>query len=702
MTTLFEVAEKYREQGYFPIPVVSLGLKPNGDKNIRFPDEYKGVTFDRPEQYEGYNGLAIDTGRSGVVAIDVDENPAKGKQGFAALSAAGIELPQTPAVATSWSGGKHFLYRAPEGFAIPSSSDGRLAKDVDVRGNPGVLFVAPTQVGDKSYQWDTRPVPVSGLPELPAEFAQRLLSDRAPYRRRFAPTIAITDEIRARAHNEVTAVLVNLAAAGAGERWEASTVLKRVAGIVLALSDDPDEYEPQILDAYTESGGDDPDRAIGSFRRALETAEPEDLTKWLPAADRSELFWSSRPELSAIRQAAQAGMASPWAVLGALTVRVLADVPPTWRTITGIGDPEGGNLNLYAVLAAESGGGKGIATQVARHLWPSTVHTTEPASGEALPRLFARKTKSVETGEFVNERIRSSVILDVPEFGSLSASGTRTGATLSQRLASAFSGEALSFAVADESRNVDVPANSYRLGVITGIQYGHAGLLLDESATVTGVPQRFIWFPANVAPGELPAVRPTMPAPLKQWTFLEGPSRIEVTDEARRDMEAAQRAKLVGDVSSPLDGHKLYARVKLAYALAVLNGHYSSVRPQDWYLSGLVMEVSDATRQRAVDTLKYRDRKRAEAAGKREGIRKVAADEAAADESLRRLAGNIERGLTNPKSSAFGGGTRRDLAKVLRSDKQPYADDAIDLLLSEGRLIADGDRFIPPTGDGDR
>lgn len=415
MTTLFEVAEKYREQGYFPIPVASLGLKPNGDKDIRFPEAYKGVTFDMPEQYEGYNGLAIDTGRSGVVAIDVDENPAKGKQGFAALAAAGIQLPSTPAVATSWSGGKHYLYRAPEGLTVQSSSDGRLAQDVDVRGNPGVLFVAPTQVGDRAYQWDTRPVPVSELPELPAEFAQRLLSDRVPYRKRFIPAVEVTDEIRARAHEEVTAVLASLAAAGPGERWEASTALKRVAGIVLALGDDPDEYEPQILDAYAESGGDDPDRTIGSFRRALETAEPEDLAKWLPAADRADLFWTARPELSVIRQAAQAGMASPWAVLGALTVRVLADVPPTWRTITGIGDPEGGNLNLYAVLAAESGGGKGIATQVARHLWPSTVHTTEPASGEALPRLFARKTKNVETGEFVNERIRSSVILDVPE-----------------------------------------------------------------------------------------------------------------------------------------------------------------------------------------------------------------------------------------------------------------------------------------------
>ena len=234
-----------------------------------------------------------------------------------------------------------------------------------------------------------------------------------------------------------------------------------------------------------------------------------------------------RPELRHIRQAAFAGMASPWAVLGALCVRVLADVPPTHRLITGIGNPDVGNLNLFSVLAAESGGGKGIATQVAQHLWPNGIYSVEIASGEALPKLFARKVKDQASGEYSSEQIRDSVIIDAPEFGSLSASGARTGSTLTQRLCNGFSGEGLSFAVSDESKNVEVLPNTYRLGVITGVQYGNAGLLLSESATVTGVPQRFVWFPANVKADELPEVRPDMPGPLTRRT-LQGGSRIEV------------------------------------------------------------------------------------------------------------------------------------------------------------------------------
>jgi hypothetical protein len=55
-------------------------------------------------------------------------------------------------------------------------------------------------------------------------------------------------------------------------------------------------------------------------------------------------------------------------VLGAVCVRVLADVPPSWTLDTGIGISEG-NLNLFVVLAANPGGGKGIATEMAEHLW---------------------------------------------------------------------------------------------------------------------------------------------------------------------------------------------------------------------------------------------------------------------------------------------------------------------------------------------
>ena len=688
--SLFSTAHGYAERGYVCVPV-RISLDEAGDKAPQFPESWRGRTFDQPADWEGYTGIAINTGASGIVAVDIDTG--EGKDGFASLADAGIDLPETPVKATTQSGGEHWLYRNCD---VPvKSSAGSLAPGVDIRGEGGIIFVSPTIVegAGRRYTWQpgTQSLCVDQLPEFPEELARRLActSKRKP----LAPTRAAPTNVSAAqrewALQKIDFKLSDIAAAVSGQRNQVlGQAVPRIIGLVKTVGDDIEPYAEKIRAAYIESGGDDEKQCVDWITSAARFAEPEDVSQWLPV-DRRRSFWDARPELGQIRQAAFAGMASPYAVLGAVCVRALADVPPTWRLVTGIGDPAGGNLNLYAVLAAESGGGKGIATQVARHLWPSSVYSTEIASGEALPKLFAKRTKDAASGDYRTEQIRDSVIIDAPEFGSLSASGSRTGATLTQRLCNGFSGEGLSFAVSDESKNVDVPSNSYRLGVITGVQYGNAGLLLAESASVTGVPQRFVWFPANVNPDEIPEIRPDMPAPLSQWTFPKGPTRIDVCDEARRDMEAAQRAKLIGDRSSPLDGHALYARVKLAYALAVLNGHYSSVRPEDWELSGTVIEVSDSTRQRAVDTLRRGDRRRAEAAGKHEGIRKAAAADSAVDEAINRAAATVERWLQKQPT----GGTRHGLEHALSHVKRDHFEDALELLIAEGRVLAREDNW---------
>ncbi len=158
-------------------------------------------------------------------------------------------------------------------------------------------------------------------------------------------------------------------------------------------------------------------------------------------------------------------------------------------------------------------------------------------------------------------------------------------------------------------------------------------------------------------------------------------------------MEAAHRAKLIGDTESPLDGHKLYARVKLAYALAVLNGHYSSVRPEDWELSGIVMDVSDATRKRAVDTLRQRSRKQAEDAGKQDRLRKAAA--ANADKAVERIADSILRYLEGSQggmSKRGDGGIRHRL----RSTDREFLDDALAQLVADGKVSVSDDGWVSP------
>lgn len=688
MRTLFEIAQQYEAIGYVCLPVnVTLGGK--GKKQVHAPGKWNGRKFDQESDWEGYEGIAVNCRASGIVVVDIDTG--HGKDGFAGLDRAGIgiERLETPGGVRTQSGGQHRLFRV--GSVPVRDSVSKLADDVDIRAE-GMLFVAPTTTAPgRSYQWLKAPVPVDDLPVFPDDLARRLAESVSKFTVEVGnyTTADVTDAQRDWALARIELKLSNIAEAGPGQRWEASKALPRIFGLAKTIGADLEPIGDKALAAFRESGGDDEHRFIGSIARAIRNAQPEDPLRWLPE-DRQRSFWDTRPELRHIHDTALSRLAAPYAVLGALCVLALADVPPTWRIDTGIGDVHGGNVNFYAVLAAESGGGKGIATQVARSLWPSDVHSTEIGSGEALPKLFARKAKN-DVGDYYTEQIRESVIIDAPEFGSLSASGARTGATLTQRLCNGFSGESLSFSVSDESKNVDVPANSYRLGVVTGIQYGNAGLLLSDHAKTTGLPQRFVWFPANVEPGDLPeTVGHGAPEPLARHGFTRGPQLIEVCEEAKSAIREARRQSLIGNTNQPLDGHKAYARVKLAYALAVLNGHYSSVRSEDWELSGVVMEVSDTARHRAVDTLRRQDHRRAEASGKVDGIRKAAAADAEAAELHSRIAANVIRHLQDTPEGLPARG-RHGLVRKLRSNHREHLDEVLADLIVDGTVVERGD-----------
>ena len=124
----------------------------------------------------------------------------------------------------------------------------------------------------------------------------------------------------------------------------------------------------------------------------------------------------------------------------------------------------------------------------------------------------------------------------------------------------------------------------------------------------------------------------------------------------------------------------------------MLNGHPWSVRDDDWELAGIVMAVSDATRQAMWDSMNVRDRKRLEKAGMQDSIRKVAAEVAEDDERLARQVGVLSRALARH----VDGMTRRDLKKCLDSRWQDdYFDKALAQLAESGGVRQDGETFYP-------
>ena len=75
-------------------------------------------------------------------------------------------------------------------------------------------------------------------------------------------------------------------------------------------------------------------------------------------------FFDQTDQLKTIRQWARARYAAPWAVFGAVMLRVAASTGPEVQLPGVIGDRA--SLNLMAAFVSASGGGKGISDKVAR------------------------------------------------------------------------------------------------------------------------------------------------------------------------------------------------------------------------------------------------------------------------------------------------------------------------------------------------
>jgi hypothetical protein len=678
VTELWKQAVEYQQRGYFVVPVriVLVQTKQGLKKEIDYAGE-SWSTYVLPDdpatvelhfstgfgKYEGgvrnlpATGFVFDCGRSGIVVPETDIKG--GVDGADNLKAAGITL-DTPAVVVSQSGGLHHYYRSDPVTEVRNSAS-KLAANVDVRGSGGVIVGPGSWVeGGGRYELfaagDYLPF-VSDLPVIPADFlawVQSVQPRKSTVAVEFDPDWVqpqLTKQQRAVGSRIAKAKLAQIREAKPTQRNEVLKVtVPRIVGIAKTMGADLDRVGDLIRDAYYASGGDDDRQLEDWIRNATAKAVPDDHSLWDTDPDSTlpdTEFWECRPELAYIRDAALEATASPWAVLGALVPRVLSGVPVNWTLDTKVGTSRG-NLNTFSVLAADSGGGKGLASEVAEYLWPvdTDVLVTDTASGEALARLFANRDMFV----------RSSAIIDVDEYAALRASADRSGSTLAFKLSTAWSGKALSLTYADESRNVNVPAGSYRLGMVAGIQYGNAKMLLSASDQIQGYAKRFMWFPAEIDYEPNPEAASTFPAPMTVPVF---DAFRAVSIKVPAEVTAIMRRARIG--GSGLDGHSLYARIKLAYALAVLNGRTDRVSVEDWELSGVGAAVSERTQAKARDAMKARRLSENRSRGEMDGVRQSAADESAHAQALVRVRRLVEKHKAeNP--SITNGAVRRKLA----------------------------------------
>ena len=251
----------------------------------------------------------------------------------------------------------------------------------------------------------------------------------------------------------------------------------------------------------------------------------------------------------------------------------------------------------------------------------------------------------------------------------------------------AWSGENLTFAYVDQSKALEIPAHSYRLCMVVGIQPGRAGTLLD--ATDSGVPQRFLWLPTD-DPNILDT-KTQDPSQLDCREVALWPPNIGTRTEiltlpakAVTEIDADIVAKHRGKGDPALDGHLGQCRIKTAIALHLIHGKpWGIVSDQMWDLSKTVMDVSQHTRDRVEAHLAAQTRREDKHRGEREGARSVVADGVKAEAAIKRVASGIRRYLGNHGQSTPAL-VKRD---GVRSTDREYFDEALERLTASGEAV---------------
>jgi len=394
-----------------------------------------------------------------------------------------------------------------------------------------------------------------------------------------------------------------------------------------------------------------------------------------------ENFWDTRDSLKQIFEAAMANMVSPWAVFTYSAARILQLVPSSVE-LPGLVGPRG-SLNWFGIVVDKSGGGKSAAASVAELIvavpFPQEIYEVGVGSGEGMINQFFMRDPNDPKGKKVR---REAVMFTADEIDNLTAMSQRQGGTTLPMIRTAFSGGTLGHSYVAQGRDIHVKGHTYRMSLVVNAQPSRCGALLGDEGG--GTPQRFMWFPANdkrisVAAADENHYTPGVSIPP---LALLGRMRIKVPDEARLETRIIREAQGRGDIGGML-GHANFSRLKLAYALALLDGR-TEMESEDWRLSGIAAEVSSRTLAWVQANLADSQIDEARKQGKLRGVGSAAAKESESSENMKRSR-RIQDWVLK-KLKAKGPLTVGALRRLAVSDDRPWIEGAIDVLAADGLI----------------
>lgn len=328
-------------------------------------------------------------------------------------------------------------------------------------------------------------------------------------------------------------------------------------------------------------------------------------------------FWDSRKILTHIHQSARARRVGPWPTLAATMMRFLCAVPPCVVLPPIVGGRV--SLNSIAALVGRSGDGKGGAVGTSRDAVPLRTGELKPiklGSGEGLSAAYVSwvpdETDTSKKKRMILQQHTTSVFFDVPEIDAVGAQASRGGATLMPELRCAYMGEGLGFQNRSQEARLHVYPQTYRMGVILGVQPERAMSLLSPNEVAAGTPQRVWW--VSVLDRDAPDTAPDLPMeimleiPDENDLTVVGPSLlrdIPVCSKAVTEIDKNRLARMRGE-DDALDGHILLCQEKAAVALALLESRWD-IQDEDWDLARVFIAHSNMVRDQVQYDLRIAD-----------------------------------------------------------------------------------------------
>lgn len=399
-----------------------------------------------------------------------------------------------------------------------------------------------------------------------------------------------------------------------------------------------------------------------------------------------EEFWSARPVLAHIRQAAHSRARSGDAYFGAVLARLAALTHPSIKlpALAGSVAP----LSLFVAQVGKSGGGKSSTVSGASELLPydglEVADNMPLGSGEGLIELYYDLVDEIGNDgktRKVKKQTRWGAFVYLDEGQALAEMGSRKGSTLLPMLRTAWSGVVLGTSNASAETKRRLPPGSYTLGLVIAFQPSKAAELLADGAG--GTPQRFEWvqdidptLPEEEVqwPGPLPWVHPS----LRGYLSVTQPTIIDVPRSIAEPIKKEARLITRGELQrEELNSHATLARLKVAGLLGVLDGR-TNMTEDDWELAGIFQKVSHRVRANVMAAVEIEQRQKEDFAIARHVSREGAVAEDQAQRAAHRMARAIGRHVH--RAECEGGCNQRCVARSTASRDRAVAtvDDALE------------------------